>query len=121
MSKAIHADPTPITAAHPDELALLVKRVRLARPLSIQQFTIAAMLSDGYTKEEIAVALSISEYTVMFHVREAAERVPGDRGPVERLVYWYRGATLQVLTGRWLFNDEEVTSPPLESGSAKAG
>lgn len=58
-----------------------------------------AMHVHGKSRREIAKALLISPYTVKFHLKAAADKIPGDLPPEIKLLVWARGATLDVLTG----------------------
>lgn len=92
----------------PEEyLRTLTVRVPLRRPLTRQQLVIAALLNERYTLQEIGGMLRIARRTVRYHVEQAAGKIPGDGDPGERLVAWYRGASLVVLTGRHLYSAEE--------------
>lgn len=77
----------------------LVERVRSARPLTERQERIVAMLSDGMTYFAIGRHLGCSEHTVYTHVKRLAARIPGNLEPRAKLIVWWRGASLLVLTG----------------------
>lgn len=72
-------------------------RVPCTPPLTPVQFKVAALLSGGHSVEGVAQLLHVSISTVKFHVRQAADRVPGDLPPRFRLIAWYRKAPLSVL------------------------
>ena len=72
-------------------------RVPCDPPLTPVQFKVAALLGSGHTVEDAARALKVSLSTVKFHVRQAADRIPGDLPPRFRLIAWYRKAPLSVL------------------------
>lgn len=91
-------------------LATMRFRVPLARPLTERQLLVAACLGEGYTTRHTAALLACTERTIRFHVRRAAEKIPGDLPPMIRLVVWYRGGDMVVLTGKFLLD-----SPPLSS------
>lgn len=76
-----------------------VERVRPVRELTPRQARIVAMLSDGMTYYAISRHLGCSEHTIYTHVRRLAARVPGNLEPRAKLIVWWRGASLAVLTG----------------------
>jgi hypothetical protein len=79
-----------------------VDRVTPLKPLSRAQYTIAVLLGLRYSHHAIAETLHISVETVRTHMRDAAERIPGDMAREQKLVAWVRGASLDVLEGRTL-------------------
>lgn len=74
-------------------------RAALARPLSDRQLEVVRLLAAGKTHEKIAKHLDCKVATVRYHIREAAMRVPGEGSASTRLVYWYRGASRELLSG----------------------
>lgn len=80
-----------------------IKNVRaaLSRPLSARQLEIVRLLSIGHTNRQIARALKprCTVAAVRYHINEAATLVPGDGHPTARLIYWYRGASRELLAG----------------------
>lgn len=80
-------------------MAHTVERVQTARPLTTRQALIVAMLSDGMTYFAIGRHLGCSEHTVYTHVKRLASRIPGNLEPRAKLIVWWRGASLLVLTG----------------------
>lgn len=77
-----------------------VIRVPCHPPLSRMQLTIAALLSEGWHQHELAEILVVTRRTIEYHVDEASPRIPGDLPRTAKLMAWYRGATLAVLTGK---------------------
>lgn len=73
------------------------KRIPTDGAVSDRQLTIAELLSDGHSNDEIAMLLGIREITVRYHITRAAARIPGDLPPRVRLVLWFRGAGRQIL------------------------
>lgn len=57
--------------------------------LSKRQAEIAAFVARGYPNKKIAAELGVSVKTVAEHIREAAERVPGEGWPRFRLTLWF--------------------------------
>lgn len=93
-----------IDKLHESALGTVILRVPLARPLTRHQLVVASLVAERYTAAEISALTGISERTVHWHTRRAADRIPGDLPPIERVCAWYRGATVQVLTGRSVFD-----------------
>lgn len=76
-----------------------VERVRPSRPLNERQQRVVAMLSDGMTYYAIGRHLGCSEDAVTQLVYKLAARIPGNIAPRAKLVVWWRGASLMVLSG----------------------
>lgn len=78
-----------------------VRNVRAApvRPLSARQLEIVRMLAEGKRHDAIARKMRCKVATVRWHIQEAAMRVPGDGPASSRLIYWYRGASRELLAG----------------------
>lgn len=89
---------------HDSALASITVRVALRRPLTRNQFVVAALLAEMYSQKEIAAVTGIMERTVRWHIRRAADRIPGDLPPTERVRAWYRGASVEVLCGQSVFD-----------------
>lgn len=77
-----------------------VVRVPLARPLTRRELYVAAMLSEGYNAPEIAAFLGIGYKTVQSHIETGAKKIPGDMPAIAKVIAWFRGGSLYVLTGR---------------------
>ena len=78
----------------------MIQRVPTYRPLSSTESVIAALLATGrYNYHSLAEHMACSWKSVKTHVYRAALKIPGDLPAQVRLVVWYRGATLDVLTG----------------------
>jgi hypothetical protein len=56
-------------------------------------------LAAGQSHATIAAALGCKLCTVRYYIQMAARRVPGVGPPSARLIYWYRGATRELLAG----------------------
>lgn len=109
-------------SVHEAALAGLTLRVPLKRPLTRNQLVVVALIADMYSQKEIAALTGIMERTVRFHIRRAADRIPGDLPPTERVRAWYRGAPLPVLCGRSVFDplperQTVTTAPPTASST----
>ena len=74
-------------------------RVKPARPLTPTECIVVSLLAFGENCVEVAVRLGVSKRTVKFHVKNAAQKLPGDLPAQMRVITWYRGATADVLTG----------------------
>jgi DNA-binding CsgD family transcriptional regulator len=96
--------PTP-----PGAPVFLVRtRLQPLQPITRRQMAVIAMLSEGWIFKQIATFLGISLRTVRWHTTAAARRIPGDRPPIERVIAWYRGASLEVLTGHHVFSPAQL-------------
>jgi DNA-binding CsgD family transcriptional regulator len=97
-------------------------RVPLNLPLSRRQLLVVALLSEGYKLKEIADLIGIKERAVREHIERAAPRIPGDLPSQARLIAWYRGATLGVLTGKFVWDLHTLPKQvaPLAARLAKA-
>jgi hypothetical protein len=80
------------------QLRGVVIRVPTLLPMSRQQLAVAALLSEGWRPNAVAEMMGIGHQTVNYHANEAADRVPGDLPRSGRLIAWYRGAPLSVLS-----------------------
>lgn len=89
---------------HESAIAHLKLRVPLARALTRNQLVVASLLSELYSQKEIAAAIGMKPRTVRWHINRAADRIPGNLPPTERVRSWYRGATVEVLCGRAVFD-----------------
>lgn len=76
-----------------------IERIPLQKELTDTEFIVAGMLSHRYTAPRIARKLKVTERTARYYIHKGASKIPGDRPAQERIVAWYRGCTLQVLTG----------------------
>lgn len=74
-------------------------RVALKAPLTAREEHIVELLAQGLTSQDIADRLGLSVRTIEAHVGAAAEKVPGDLPRQTRLICWWRGAGMEVLTG----------------------
>ena len=54
--------------------------------LTPRQREVAEMVAKGYTAKRIAREIGISQSTAETHIRDAADRLPGDRRPREKLI-----------------------------------
>lgn len=78
----------------------MIERAPLKKPLSSTEAVIVAMLASGqHNYHSIGEHLGISYKTVKFHAERAKAKIPGDLPTQLRLLAWYRGASLDVLTG----------------------
>lgn len=105
-----------IDKLHESALDSVVLRVPLKRPLTRHQLVVASLVAERYSAAEISAVTGISERTVHWHTRRAADRIPGDLPPIERVCAWYRGATIQVLTGRSVFDPPATVTDCLARG-----
>lgn len=103
---------------HDSAIAALTLRVSLKRPLTRHQTVVASLLAECYTQKEIAAATGMKERTIRWHIARAANRIPGNLPPTERVRVWYRGATIQVLCGRAVF---DPIYPPPERQAVSTG
>lgn len=76
-----------------------LERVSLFAPLTDREEHIVELLAQGLSTGEIADRLGVSSRTVEAHVGAAAVKVPGDLPRQTRLICWWRGAGMEVLTG----------------------
>lgn len=78
-----------------------VRNVRAvpARPLSARQLEVVRLLAEGKRHDAIALRMRCTVATVRWHIQEAATRVPGAGPASARLIYWYRGASRELLAG----------------------
>jgi DNA-binding CsgD family transcriptional regulator len=74
-------------------------RAQTIKPVTRRQIEVIKLLSDGLSHKEIAAQRGVSISTVRNLITEAGLRVPGAGSPSVRLVYWYRGATAELLEG----------------------
>lgn len=107
----------------PEHVPALLVRVRVQpwQPITPRQMAVIAMLSEGWTYYQIARFLGITPRSVRFHTLMAARRIPGDRPPSERLIAWYRGASLEVLTGHQVFTPSDLGVSPRQLDAAAGG
>ena len=70
--------------------------------MSKMQGVVAMLCGLGLSNEEIAGHLRVSKRVVIWHIRNAAAKIPGDLRAKERVTAWVRGASLDVLEGRSL-------------------
>lgn len=78
----------------------MIARVPLRRPFTSTEAVVVAMLASGqHNYHSIGEHLGISYKTVKFHAENAKGKIPGDLPTQLRLLAWYRGATMDVLTG----------------------
>jgi len=74
----------------------------------IESFTtmqkiVMAMVARNMTYDEIAERLAVTRHTSKAHAHAAAKKIPGDLPAITKIHFWYRGATLDQLTGEgWL-------------------
>lgn len=67
------------------------------------QKLVMAMVARQMTYDEIAERLHVKRNTSKAHAHAAARRIPGDLPAITKIHFWYRGATLDQLTGEgWL-------------------
>lgn len=76
-------------------------RAALSRPLSMRQLEIVRYLASGKRHQEIARLMKprCTVATVRWHIQQAATLVPGTGPASARLIYWYRGASREMLAG----------------------
>ena len=96
---------------------LVRTRIEPNKPITPRQMAIIAAYSEGWAPSHVAKFLGVSQRTVRFHTVEASRRIPGDRPPMEKLIAWYRGATIEVLTGRQVWTPSDLSPRQLVSHS----
>lgn len=57
--------------------------------LTKRQAQVAAYVASGCSNKQVAKNLRISIETVRQHIRQAAERLPGDGWPRHKLTLWF--------------------------------
>lgn len=75
-----------------------VVRATCHPPLTPIQLAVAKLLSAGYSREAIAKELCCTPRTIKFHIDRAATCIPSDIPATTRIIAWYRGAPLPVLS-----------------------
>jgi DNA-binding CsgD family transcriptional regulator len=83
-------------------MPLPVERVPLEAELSASQLICAKLVGLGLNYTAIAEHLHIARSTAIFHVNEAAKKIPGDLPPQTKVGVWARGGSLDVLLGQSL-------------------
>ena len=71
-----------------------VERVKCIPPLTRTQLKIAELLAANLSVEDVATRLGVGATTVKFHIREAADRIPGCWPGRMRLIMWWLGCSL---------------------------
>ena len=67
------------------------------------QKIVMAMVARQMTYDEIAERLAVTRHTSKAHAHNAAKKIPGDLPALVKIHFWYRGATVDQLTGEgWL-------------------
>lgn len=83
------------------ERASDVVRVPVSGRITPMQEICVRMLATGHhNARSIGEQLGISWQTVKKYVRIVAENIPGDLPAQVKVVVWWRGASIEVLTGR---------------------
>ena len=77
----------------------MIVRARLSQPLTPTQELVAELVVAGKTADEIAERMGIKATTARFHIRSIASKIPGSLPAKGRIVTWWRGASLAVLSG----------------------
>lgn len=81
-------------------VASKIERVPLLAPFTPMEGIVAKMLASGqHNWRSIAEHMGCSWRTVKFHGEQAKKKIPGDLPTQLRIVAWYRGASMEVLTG----------------------
>lgn len=88
-------------------------RVPLARPATPTQELVASLLARHYDYRAIGVLLGLSRLTVRWYAKHLAAKIPGDLPMQMRIVVWYRGGSLEVLTGSALRHPPAPAPPTL--------
>lgn len=77
-----------------------VVRVAPETALTPMQMCVAKLLAQqDKTHADIAGEMGISLRAVKLHVEKGAEKIPGKLPVTVRVMLWYQGASLQLLTG----------------------
>jgi len=84
-------------------MATYARRVPLLKPFTTMEGLVAALLIRGDTRATIGKKLDISRPAVGFHLRNAANKIPGNLRQIMKIHFWGRGATIDQLTGEgWM-------------------
>lgn len=79
------------------------RRLPLLRPFTTMESLVTALLIRGDPQATIEKKLSISRSAVIFHLHNAAKKIPGNLRQRMKIHFWGRGATLDQLTGEgWM-------------------
>lgn len=62
---------------------------------------VASMIGYGHNYSDIAERLRIARETAAHHAKRAAKKIPGDLPQQMKIVFWFRGAPIELLTARW--------------------
>ena len=76
-----------------------ITRVPPLRRLTPMEQIITALLAKGLNYPQAGQVLGIKPSVAKMHCHAVAAKLPGDLPALMRVVAWWRGATLDVLTG----------------------
>lgn len=78
-------------------------RAPLLKPFTTMESLVTSLLIRGESRATIGKKLCISRSAVVFHLSNAARKIPGDLRTAMRIHFWGRGATVEQLTGEgWM-------------------
>lgn len=81
-------------------------RAPLRAPLTRSQAACAILLAHGHNYADIGERLGTGRAAAKFHIHAAAKKIPGDLPAQMRVVFWVRGATVEMLEGKRM--DDEM-------------
>lgn len=64
-------------------------RLKCQPPLTPAMQRVARLLAEGYSSVEIAKQLKLAPTTVVYHIRQAGFRIPGNKPARLKLIAWY--------------------------------
>lgn len=85
-----------------------ITRVPLHRDLTESERIVALLLARGFKPDKIAMRVGCAVNTVRMHIITAALKIPGNLPAQTKLIVWWRGASLDVLTGDGLAREDEA-------------
>jgi DNA-binding NarL/FixJ family response regulator len=77
----------------------MIERLAPSTPLTPRAVRVVALIEAGWTYREIAEMERTTEAGIRALVRRVASRIPGSLESRAKLIVWWRGATIAVLSG----------------------